>query len=64
MLKIKELIKKILKVMFELCAIVYPYGIFLQITNAKDEITILNCILSFVYCIVVLNLFEWCFDMR
>ena len=64
MLKIKELIRKILKVMFELCAIVYPYGTFLQITNTKDEITLLNCILSFIYCVVALNLFEWCFDLR
>ena len=62
--KIKRIIKLALRYLFQLCAIVYPYGIFLEITNAKDEITILGTILMAVYVIVAINLFEWCFDVN
>lgn len=62
--KIKRIIKLALRYLFQLCAIVYPYGIFLEITNAKDEITILGTILMVIYVIVAINLFEWCFDLK
>ena len=62
--KIKRIIKLALRYLFQLCAIVYPYEIFLVITNAKDEITILGTILTVIYAIVVINLFEWCFDIN
>ena len=62
--KIKRIIKLALRYLFQLYAIVYPYGIFLEITNAKDEITILGTILMAVYVIVAINLFEWCFDVN
>lgn len=62
--KIKRIIKLALRYLFQLCAIVYPYGIFLEIINAKDEITILGTILMAVYVIVAINLFEWCFDVN
>ena len=58
----KRIIKLVLRYLFQLCAIVYPYGIFLEITNIKDEITILGTILMVIYAIVAINLFEWCFD--
>ena len=62
--KIKRIIKLALRYLFQLCAMVYPYGTFLEITNAKDEITILGTILMVIYAIVVINLFEWCFDIN
>lgn len=62
--KIKKIIKLALRYFFQLCAIVYPYGIFLEITNVKDEITILGTILMAIYVIVAINLFEWCFDVN
>lgn len=62
--KIKRIIKLALRYLFQLCAIVYPYGTFLEITNAKDEITILGTILMVIYVIVAINLFEWCFDIN
>lgn len=60
---LKKIIKLSLRYLFELCAVVYPYSILLVITNAKDEITILGTILMIIYVIVVINLFEWCFDL-
>lgn len=62
--KIKRIIKLALRYLFRLCAIVYPYELFLEITNAKDEITILGTILTAVYVIVAINLFDWCFDVN
>ena len=62
--KIKRIIKLALRYLFQLCAIVYPYGTFLEITNTKDEITILGIISMVVYVIVTINLFEWCFDVN
>lgn len=64
MKNIKRIIKLTLRYLFQLCAIVYPYGTFLEITNAKDEVTILGTILMVVYVIVAINLFEWCFDLE
>jgi len=64
MKKIKRIIKLIFKFLFQLSAIVYPYGIFLEITNAKDEITILGFILTAIYVTVAINLFDWCFDLK
>ena len=64
MIKIKKVIKLALRYLFQLCAIVYPYETFLEITNTKDEITILGTILMVVYIIIVTNLFEWCFDVN
>lgn len=64
MKNIKRIIKLTLRYLFQLCAIVYPYGIYLELTNAKDEITILNTILMVIYVIVAINLFEWCFDIN
>lgn len=60
---LKKIIKLSLRYLFELCAVVYPYILLLAITNAKDEITILGTILMIIYVIVVINLFEWCFDL-
>ena len=37
---IKLIIKLTLKYVFRLCAVIYPYVIFLKITDSKDEITI------------------------
>ena len=62
MKKIKKIIKLTLRSLFELSAIIFPYGILLKITNAKDEVTILGTILMAIYVIVAINLFEWCFD--
>lgn len=62
--KIKKVIKLALRYLFQLCAIIYPYGIYLELTNAKDEITILGTILMVVYIIIATNLFEWCFDLE
>ena len=59
----KNIIKYILRYVFELSAVVYPYSLLLTITNAKDEITILGTILMIFYVIVVINLFEWCFGL-
>ena len=64
MLKIKKIIKNILRYLFELSAVTYLYMILLNITNAKDETTILGTILMIIYAIVTLNLFEWCFDLQ
>lgn len=58
----KKIIKIILKNLFRLSAIVYPYICFLKLTNANDEITILNSLLTAIYCIVTVNLFDWCFE--
>lgn len=58
-----DIIKNILKCVFELSAVTYPYSILLMIINAKDEITILGTILMVIYAIIVINLFEWCFDL-
>lgn len=59
-----KLLKQILRSLFETFAVCYSYIIFLNITNAKDEITLLNFILMMIYVIVALNLFEWCFDIE
>ena len=59
-----KIIKGILRVIFELSAIVYPYGIFLKIINASDEITVLNVIGMIVYSIIAINLFEWVFEVN
>lgn len=59
-----KIIKGILRAIFELCAIVYPYGIFLKIINASDEITVLNVIGMIVYSIIAINLFEWVFEVN
>lgn len=64
MKKIKRIIKLILKSLFQLSAIVYPYEIFLKIINAKDEITVLGFILTAIYVTVTINLFDWCFDLK
>lgn len=58
-----KIIKIIIRTIFELCAIVYPYGIFLKIINASDEITVLNVIGMIVYSIIAINLFEWIFEV-
>ena len=58
-----NIIKNILKCVFELSAVIYPYSILLMIINAKDEITILGTILMVIYAIIVIILFEWCFDL-
>lgn len=58
-----KIIKGILRTIFELCAIVYPYEIFLKIINASDEITVLNVIGMIVYSIIAINLFEWIFEV-
>lgn len=60
----KKKIKTILKYLFELLAITTPYEIFLNIINASDELTVLGAILSLTYCIIMVNLFEWCFDIN
>lgn len=60
----KKKIKTILKYLFELLAITTPYEIFLNIINASDELTVLGVILSLTYCIIMVNLFEWCFDIN
>lgn len=57
-----KIIKGILRAIFELSAIVYPYGIFLKIINVSDEITVLNVIGMIVYSIIAINLFEWVFE--
>lgn len=59
-----KLLKLILRSLFETFAVCYPYILFLNITNAKDEITLSNFILMMIYVIVALNLFEWCFDIE
>lgn len=64
MKKIERIIKLVFRSLFELCAIIFPYGILLKITNAKDEITILGSILMVIYVIIAINLFEWCFDIN
>ena len=58
-----KIIKIIIRTIFELCAIVYPYGIFLKIINASDEITVLNVIGMIAYSIIAINLFEWVFEV-
>ena len=58
-----KIIKIIIRTIFELCAIVYPYVIFLKIINASDEITVLNVIGMIVYSIIAINLFEWVFEV-
>ena len=59
-----KIIKIIIGTIFELSAIVYPYGIFLKIINASDEITVLNVIGMIVYSIIAINLFEWVFEVN
>lgn len=58
-----KIIKIIIRTIFELCAIVYPYVIFLKLINASDEITVLNVIGMIVYSIITINLFEWVFEV-
>ena len=59
-----KIIKGILRAIFELSAIVYPYGIFLIIINAWDKITILNVIGMIIYSIIAISLFEWVFEVN
>lgn len=59
-----KIIKVILRAIFELSAIVYPYGIFLKLINAWDKITVLNVIGMIIYSIIAINLFEWVFEVN
>ena len=59
-----KIIKGILRAIFELSAIVYPYGIFLKLINAWDKITVLNVIGMIIYSIIAINLFEWVFEVN
>ena len=59
-----KIIKVILRTIFELCAIVYPYVIFLKLINASDKITIINYIGMIIYSIIAINLFEWVFEVN
>ena len=60
----KKKIKITLRYLFELLAITTPYEVFLNIIDAGDELTVLGVILSLIYCIIMVNLFEWCFDIN
>ena len=57
-----KIIKIIIRTIFELCAIFYPYVIFLKLINASDKITIINYIGMIVYSIIAIKLFEWSFE--
>lgn len=59
---VTNIIKEILRVIFKLCALIYPYVIILGLTNAKDEFTIINIITAILYSIIAINLFEWVFE--
>lgn len=59
-----KIIKIIIRTIFELCAIVYPYVIFLKLINASDKITIIKYIGMIIYTIIAINLFEWAFETK
>lgn len=60
----KNIIKEILKQLYKLSAITYPYAIFLKITNIPDEITIIGSIFTMIYAIVSIILFNWCYEEK
>lgn len=58
-MKIKKILKLTIRVISELCFIVYPYITFLNLINARDEITLLGIVLMIVYVPLAINICEW-----
>lgn len=55
----KKILKIIIRSITELLAIVYLYIIILNLFNLPDKITIVNCIASYIYVVIMINLIEW-----
>ncbi len=60
----KNIIKEILKQLYKLSAITYPYVIFSKIANIPDEITIIGCIFAMIYATLSIILFNWCYEEK
>lgn len=60
----KNIIKEILKQLYKLSAITYPYAIFLKIANIPDEITIIGSIFAMIYATISIILFNWCYEEK
>lgn len=60
----KNIIKEILKLIYKLSAITYPYVIFLKIANIPDEITILSSVFTMIYAVISIILFNWCYEEK